>query len=120
MGDENGTSYTLGWMKRESKVWLTFTSRSSKTIEVPAIEIAGCNRTSQLSVNLWDFPRLDRCIFCPELFVESQLIVVWIQFGRLKQSSNLRQTLSLGGLCGSLLLLLLLSIKFCVVTSEFL
>lgn len=101
-------------------MWPRCTSRSSETIDIPAIEAIGCRVTIRPFVRNSNFSRFCRCIFGSKLFFQSQLIIVWVQLGRLEQAANLGETLSLGCLCGCLLLLFFFSIHFRVVSGELL
>src|SRR5271156_4314398 len=99
-------------------MWPRCISRSSETINIPAIEAIGCRLTMRPFVRNSNFLPFRRCIFGPKLFFQSQLIIIWVQLSRLEQSANFGETLSLGCLCECLLLLFFFSIHFRVVSGE--
>ena len=92
----------------------------SKTVDVPAIKVARSRRMKLTSATKLDIPCFCRCVFGPELLLQSQLVIIGIQFGRFEQATNFGEAFSLSGLCSCLLLLFLFSIKLRVISGKLL
>jgi hypothetical protein len=101
----------------EGAVEATAVDEALKVVHLPTIH--GLERVNAAMVVNW-LTRLGFRIFGPELFLESQVVVVVRKLGGLQQTSDLGLTLALSRLSIPLLLLLLLSIQLGVVSRKLL